>query len=82
MHVVICVKQVPDTKKVTGVVADDRQVRRYPQGKLLSHVLGFVSKDPDNPAGAGGIEMSYERFLKGKPGRVKGMRVARGAEIR
>ena len=71
-----------DPKKVSGLVTDDRQVRRYPQGRLLSHVLGFVSKDPDNPAGAGGIEMRYERYLKGKSGRVKGMRDARGFEIR
>ena len=71
-----------DPKKVSGLVTDDRQVRRYPQGQLLAHVLGFVSKDPDNPAGAGGIEMRYERYLKGKAGRVKGMRDARGYEIR
>ena len=67
---------------VSGVIIDDKQVRRYPQGKLLAHVLGFVSKDPDNPVGAGGIEMQYERYLKGVSGRVKGMRDARGREIR
>ena len=75
-------KLLSDTKKVTGLVSDERQVRRYPQGRLLSHVLGFVSKDPDNPAGAGGLEMRYERFLKGKSGRIKGMKDARGREIR
>ena len=71
-----------DPKKVSGLVTDDRQVRRYPQGRLLAHVLGFVSRDPDNPVGAGGLEMRYERYLKGKAGRVKGMRDARGHEIR
>ncbi len=71
-----------DPKKVTGLSIDERQVRRYPQGRMLSHVLGFVSKDPDNPSGAGGIEMRYERFLKGKAGRIKGMKDARGFEIR
>lgn len=75
-------KVLSDTKMVTGLVSDERQVRRYPQGRLLSHVLGFVSKDPDNPAGAGGIEMRYEQFLKGKAGRIKGMKDARGREIR
>lgn len=73
---------ITDSSKVSGVAIDDRQIRRYPQGKLLSHVLGFVSKDPDNPVGAGGIEMRYERFLRGKSGRVKGMRDASGREIR
>ena len=71
-----------DPKRVSGLVIDERQVRRYPQGRLLAHVLGFVSKDPDNPAGAGGIEMRYESYLKGKTGRIKGMRDARGHEIR
>ena len=71
-----------DRKKVTGVAIDERQVRRYPQGTMLSHVLGFVSRDPDNPVGAGGLEMRYERYLKGRPGRIKGSRDARGREIR
>ena len=71
-----------DPKRVTGLVVDDRQVRRYPQGSMLAHVLGFVSKDPDSPVGAGGIEMRYEQYLKGKAGRIKGMRDARGREIR
>ena len=71
-----------DSSKVSGIAIDDRQIRRYPQGNLLAHVLGFVSKDPDNPVGAGGVEMRYERFLKGKAGRVKGMRDASGREIR
>ena len=75
-------RTLSDQARVSGLAIDDRQVRRYPQGKMLSHVLGFVSKDPDNPAGAGGIEMRYERYLKGKAGRVKGMRDARGREIR
>ena len=71
-----------DRSKVTGVAIEERQVRRYPQGTTLSHVLGFVSRDPDNPVGAGGLEMRYERYLKGKSGRIKGMRDARGREIR
>lgn len=71
-----------DSKRVSGLAIDDRQVRRYPQGSLLSHVLGFVSKDPDNPVGTAGVEMRYERYLKGKPGRIEGMRDAGGREIR
>ncbi len=71
-----------DPARVSGLAIDDRQIRRYPQGRILAHVLGFVSKDPDNPVGAGGLEMRYERFLKGKSGLVKGMRDAGGREIR
>lgn len=71
-----------DPQKVSGLAVDDRQVRRYPQGNMLSHVIGFVSKNQDDPVGSAGLEMRYENFLKGKSGRVKGMRDARRREIR
>ena len=71
-----------NASRVSGLVIDDRQERRYPQGSLLSHVVGYVSRDPDNPVGAGGVEMRYERYLKGKSGRVTGMWDARKREIR
>lgn len=78
VHRIMC-----DTKRVTGVAIEDRQVRRYPQGTMLSHVLGFVSRDQyGNPIGQCGLEMEYEKFLKGKLGRIKGMRDARRNEIR
>ncbi|MGN0846915.1 MAG: peptidoglycan D,D-transpeptidase FtsI family protein [Kiritimatiellia bacterium] len=60
----------------------EKQVRVYPQGNRLSHVLGFVSKDPTNAVGAAGIELRYERFLKGTPGAVHGTKDAIGREER
>ena len=74
-------KILSDPKKVSGLRAEERQIRRYPQGRRLSHVLGFVSKDPTNSIGAAGIEMRYERYLKGIPGKIEGEVDARRREI-
>ena len=74
-------KLLSDSKKVSGLSAGERQVRRYPQGRRLSHVLGFVSKDPTNSVGAAGIEMRYERYLHGIPGKVMGEVNARRQEL-
>jgi cell division protein FtsI/penicillin-binding protein 2 len=70
-------RTLTDSAKVSGLVIDELQERRYPQGRMLSHVLGYVSKNRDNPAGSAGLEMRYENFLKGKAGRITGMRDAR-----
>ncbi len=60
----------------------EKQVRVYPQGRRLSHVLGFVNKDPVNATGGAGIEQRYERFLKGIPGVLSGIKNAVGREDR
>ena len=74
-------KVLSNPKLVSGLRADEIQIRRYPQGRRLSHVLGFVSKDPTNSVGSAGIEMRYERFLRGIPGKIEGMKNARQMEI-
>jgi len=70
-----------DPALVSGLSIEEQHERRYPQGHRLSHVLGYVSKDPTNQVGAAGIEMRYETLLRGIPGRVKGERDARRNEI-
>ena len=60
----------------------ERQVRVYPQGHRSSHVVGFVSKDPTNRVGGAGIELRYEKWLRGTPGTVRGTRIATGGEAR
>ena len=74
-------KVLSDPKKVSGLRADEIQIRRYPQGRRLSHVLGYVSKDPTNSIGSAGIEMRYERYLRGIPGKIEGEVDARRREI-
>ena len=65
-----------------GLKIEEKNIRRYPQGRRLSHVLGFVTLDPVASVGNAGIEMRYETLLKGRPGRVKGTRTALGKEVR
>lgn len=60
----------------------DKQVRIYPQGRRLSHVLGFVSRDPTNSVGGAGLELHCERYLKGTPGQVHSEMDAGGREQR
>ncbi|MBR4651978.1 MAG: penicillin-binding protein 2 [Kiritimatiellae bacterium] len=74
-------KVLSNPKKVSGLRAEEIQIRRYPQGRRLSHVLGFVSKDPTNSVGSAGIEMRYERYLRGIPGKIEGEVDARRVEL-
>lgn len=60
----------------------EKQVRVYPQGRLLSQTLGFVSKDPAHAVGGAGLELRYEKYLKGTPGQVHGAKDAIGREER
>lgn len=50
------------------------EVRSYPHGKLLSHVMGIVSRDG---RGIEGVELSFDRHLRGTPGRTGALRDAR-----
>ncbi len=70
------------TNHLGEINIEEKQVRVYPQGRRLSHVLGFVNKDPVNATGGAGIEQRYERFLKGTPGVVHGTKNAVGREDR
>jgi len=69
-----------------GVHFEDVSARHYPQGLILSHVLGFSNLEG---TGSAGIEQRYDRYLKGVPGlritEVDGRRrevyVRRGVDI-
>ena len=73
---------VHPTNNLREIAVSEKQVRVYPQGNMVSHVLGFVSKDPTNMVGGAGIELRYERYLKGTPGQVHGAKDAIGREDR
>ncbi|MBI3316558.1 MAG: penicillin-binding protein 2 [Candidatus Omnitrophica bacterium] len=60
-----------------GIVEEYR--RYYPQGDLLSHVLGFTNIDSE---GLEGLEMTLNRELEGRPGRRQTKRDALGREIK
>lgn len=48
-----------------GVYFVDESMRVYPNGELASHTLGWVNMDGD---GGAGIELEYDKVLKGKKG--------------
>ena len=68
--------------KIHELCVSEKIVRIYPQGRDLSQVVGFVSRDVTNSVGAAGLEQRFERHLKGSPGRVVGRKDAHGRELR
>lgn len=62
--------------KGIGFVKEPKRV--YPNGKLASHVIGFVGLDDD---GLEGIELKYDKFLKGSPGWIYTIRDAKRRDV-
>ena len=67
-----------DTKNISGVGSEEIVLRRYPQGRRMSHVLGFVN---NMGVGGAGIEQQYNRYLTGTPGLIEGEKDAGRREI-
>ena len=61
-----------------GVYLSEDTKRYYPYGDLASHVVGFVGTDNQ---GLNGIEMVFDKYLKGLPGRVISAKNARGTDM-
>jgi penicillin-binding protein 2 len=69
--------------ELPGVQIADTYVRRYPFQSLAAHMLGYVGEiSPDqlkrlrkdgyelgDKIGQGGVESTYDRYLRGRPGR-------------
>jgi penicillin-binding protein 2 len=67
-----------------GVGIELLTVREYPQGRIAAHVLGYVNEitkeqlkydifkgrryGPGDIVGQNGVELTYDRYLRGKPG--------------
>ena len=67
-----------DSTLVSGVAIEDRQVRQYIHGRRFAHVLGSVNAEH---VGSAGIEQRFNAELTGVPGKIHGMKDARGHEI-
>ncbi len=61
-----------------GIYLVEDSKRTYPYGSLASHVIGFVGTDNQ---GLDGIEMVYDKYLKGMPGRMISSKSASGTEM-
>ena len=64
--------------KLDGVKVDEDYKRYYPMGSLASKVLGFTGGDNQ---GIIGLEVTYEKYLKGKNGVILTLTDARGVEL-
>ncbi len=63
---------------LNGVKVDEDYQRFYPYGDLASKVLGFTGGDNQ---GIIGLEVEYERYLKGTDGLILAVTDARGVEV-
>jgi len=59
---------------IPGIYTLEEHRRAYPRGTLAANVLGYVGLDGE---GLAGIEHSFDRFVRGKPGKVTLLRDAR-----
>jgi penicillin-binding protein 2 len=71
------------TEEFPGVTVNDDYVRNYPTGKIASHVLGYTGAvtqeelkldtfkglSHDSVVGKSGVELQYEKVLRGKAGK-------------
>ena len=57
--------------KIEGVALQDEYRRYYPAGEVAAHVIGFADID-DN--GQEGMELAFDEWLKGEPGRKQVIR--------
>jgi penicillin-binding protein 2 len=71
--------------KFPGIDVQTVFVRRYPNGALAAHVLGYVGQieeeelkdpryrglEPGDEIGQEGVEYTYDRYLRGKPGETR-----------
>ena len=64
---------------IPGIVIDEDIKRVYPYSTLASQVIGFVGKDNQ---GIIGLESKYEKYLKGKQGKILTETDARGVEMK
>ena len=63
---------------IKGVALQDEYRRYYPAGEVAAHVIGFADID-DN--GQEGVELAFDEWLKGEPGRKQVIRDRYGRAV-
>ncbi|MBN1596497.1 penicillin-binding protein 2, partial [candidate division FCPU426 bacterium] len=66
------------TLSLPGVHPLQETIRVYPEGRLAAHVLGFVGLDNQ---GLGGVELQYDRAIRGQSGWIRITRDALGQRL-
>lgn len=64
---------------LAGVKVDEDYKRYYPYDSLASRVLGFTGADNQ---GIIGLEVMYEKYLKGRDGKILTLSDAKGVEVK
>jgi cell division protein FtsI (penicillin-binding protein 3) len=65
-------------KAIEGIFLVKEPKRFYPNGELAGHLIGFVGLDA---AGLEGLELKYDRLLKGTPEKLFWTRDAKGQRL-
>lgn len=55
-----------ETLKITGIHVDREYKRYYPSGEVSTHLVGFTGLEG---AGQEGMELAFDKWLQGEPGR-------------
>ncbi|MFZ5352685.1 MAG: stage V sporulation protein D [Bacillota bacterium] len=82
----VTIKKNVDSEKIKqlmemnfkGVKYTPGSMRFYPQANFASYILGFTNIDNE---GADGVELTYNKYLNGYPGRIINMYDAHGREL-
>lgn len=65
--------------EVPGIYAEREYHRFYPAGEVASHLVGFTNIDD---AGQEGLELSFDKWLSGKPGKKQVLKNLYGEIVR
>ncbi|MBT8128082.1 MAG: penicillin-binding protein 2 [Gammaproteobacteria bacterium] len=63
---------------IAGIALQDEYRRYYPAGEVAAHVIGFVDIDD---SGQEGVELAFNNWLKGEPGRKQVIRDRYGRAV-
>lgn len=72
------VQEIIDKNKLIGLQLVTDNIRVYKDQSLLSKVLGYTSVDG---AGQEGLELKYDKYLKGEPGQIVGISDSKGFQL-
>ncbi len=71
-----------ETKEIKGIGFEDEFVRYYPESSMSAHLLGFVGQDiAGQEQGYFGLEGYFDRRLRGRSGKIRAEKDARGNPI-